>query len=231
MLTLCLFFLLMAQPAWAVPLINYYVTLDTQPLLAAGTPFAIGIRLDHDPATGVGEGGFATDIIDWNFHGGMEVGPYDRFNAVGVLPTDVNVNSGPETPTYLQAFQPGTALSFTVSILGGVIDPEHARLSVAILPLSTTGNPPLIANSLDADGNWLGAVFFQALLDAHVHNGLTDFRTQLLSTNAATVVTGPGQSPIQLSAATTMVTPEPSTLIMVASGLLGLVWVRWKRSV
>jgi hypothetical protein len=227
MLTLCVFFLLIAQPALAVPLITYHVTLDTQPLLAAGTPFAVGIRLDRDAITN-GEGGFTTNVMDWNFHGGGEFGPYDRSNAGGVLPTDVNVNSGFANPTYIQAFQPGTALSFTASILADTAIPEHARLSVAVLPLGTTGSPPLIANSLDADGNWLGAVFFQTLLFAHPHNGLTDFRTTLLTENVATVV--PGGTPIQLSAATAVVTPEPSTLWLMGTGLLGLLWYRWKRN-
>lgn len=192
--------------------ISWNVSLNTTPLIGnAAGPFSL--ELQFTDGSGLGDGNNAVTASGLALGGGALVGaPITFGSATGSLPGSVALSDTFFFNQYIQAFTPGTALSFTLSLsnnvdAGGAPD----EFSFAILDRSGSEIPSQ------------GAADALLLVDIDSPNPTP--RSFASDTSRSTA----SGEPIALTAATVTLAavPEPSPIALLAAGLVMLAMARF----
>jgi hypothetical protein len=187
------------------------VSLETSPLVgSAAGPFA----LDFTLIQGNGDAGNTTVVVsDFHFDAAQPPStPSLTGGAAGDLASGVTLTDSAFFSDFFQAFTPGAALAFTVTLTSS--DAGSIPDGFAFSILDGMGFP---IPTLAADGG--------SLLTVEVRGTTTP-------DDIATFATDPAFTSIDLAAPTVEIAavPEPSTLAMTGSALLvGLGYGRWRR--
>jgi hypothetical protein len=188
----------------------YNISMNTAPLLGhpAG-PFSLEFQFND--GSGTADSNNTAVLNNFLFNGGTPVGgPTITGGVAGNLTSGITLTDSSFFNQFIQGFTPGSALSFLLSLSTNVdtgITPD--QFSFAILDKTGTEIPTLAPSFFD--------VFVQ--IDITTANP----PVQAFATNASRTPAG-GGPPINIGAPTVSAVPEPSTFMLLSSGLVALFW-------
>lgn len=196
--------------------LSFNISIDTTPLIGhpAG-PFSLEFQLTD--GSGLDDANNTAVLSSFNFGTGSAAGsPTLLGGTSGDLNTSVTLIDNSFLNQFLQQFTPGNTLSFTLALTTNVdVGSTPDLFSLAILD-STGSEIPTLDGFVDAF----------ALVNI-------DSTTPTLQTFASDATRTPvaGGNPILISQPQTSAVPEPGTVVLLASGLVGLLIVRRRRVV
>jgi hypothetical protein len=193
--------LLAATPlAWASP-ITYDVTVNTSSL--AGTTGSLDFQFNPGPLVTQAA---SLQVLEFTSDGTLVVNslpsPQLTGDVSGDLSSVVTFDNGTQYNDYFEDFTYGTTLSFEVSLYGPALSsPDGVSTSGSIFAFSMFSDPFGTIPALTTD--------------------TTDGFAATLNLNLDGTATATDSSPVA-SISPVVATPEPSSLLLLATGLLGL---------
>jgi len=189
-------FIFAASIAKAGPII-YDVTVNTSSV--TGTAGSLDFQFNPGPLTTQSA---SLQILDFNSDGTLAGSPSLTGDVSGALPATLTYDNGTQYNDFFEDFTYGTTLSFEVSLYGPALSsPDGVSTSGSIFAFSMFSDPagtvPVLTTDT-VDG-------FAATLNVNL--------------GGTTTVTDPST---ETSVAALTATPEPASLLLLATGLLGL---------
>ena len=187
---------LAASVAKAGPII-YDVTVNTSSI--TGTMGSLDFQFNPGPLTTQSA---SLQILDFTSDGTLAGSPSLTGDVSGALPATLTYDNGTQYNDFFEDFTYGTTLSFEVSLYGPALSsPDGVSTSGSIFAFSMFSDPagtvPVLTTDT-VDG-------FAATLNVNL--------------DGTTTVTDPST---ETSVAALTATPEPASLVLLATGLLGL---------
>jgi len=189
-------FIFAASIAKAGPII-YDVTVNTSSV--TGTAGSLDFQFNPGPLTTQSA---SLQILDFNSDGTLAGSPSLTGDVSGALPATLTYDNGTQYNDFFEDFTSGTTLSFEVSLYGPALSsPDGVSTSGSIFAFSMFSDPagtvPVLTTDT-VDG-------FAATLNVNL--------------DGTTTATDPST---ETSVAALTATPEPASLLLLATGLLGL---------
>ena len=185
-----------ASVAKAGPVI-YDITVNTSSI--AGTKGSLDFQFNPGPLTTQAA---SIQILDFTSNGVLAGSPSLTGDVSGALPATLTYDNGTQYNDFFEDFTYGTTLSFEVSLYGPALSsPDGTSTSGSIFAFSMFSDPAGTVPALTTDTTDGFAATVNVNLDG------------------TTTSTDPSTETSIVSSATT---PEPSSLLLLATGLLGL---------
>ena len=196
-ISLCIAFLLTTATLAVADPITYNVTVDTSSI--SGTSGSLDFQFNPGPLTTQAA---SLQILDFSSDGSLAGSPSLTGDVSGALPGTLTYDNGTQYNDFFEDFTYGTTLSFEVSLYGPALSsPDGVSTSGSIFAFSMFSDPAGTVPVLTTD--------------------TTDGFAATLSVNldGTTSVTDPST---QTSVVSSVAAPEPASLVLLATGLLGL---------
>jgi hypothetical protein len=184
-----------ASVAKAGPIV-YDVTVDTSSI--AGTMGSLDFQFNPGPLTTQPA---SLQILDFTSDGALAGSPSLTGDVSGALPATLTYDNGTQYNDFFEDFTYGTTLSFEVSLYGPALSsPDGVSASGSTFAFSMFSDaagtvPTLTTDTIDG---------FAATLNVNL--------------DGTTTVTDPSTE----TSVSSVVTPEPESLVLLATGLLGI---------
>jgi PEP-CTERM motif len=177
--------------------ITYIVTVDTSSI--AGTGGSLDFQFNPGPLTTQTA---SLQILNFTSDGALAGSPFLTGDVSGALPTTLTFDNGAGYNDFFEGFTFGTTLSFEVSLYGPALSsPDQVSTSGSTFAFSMFSDTNGTAPALTADTIFGVAAMVNVNLDGTTT--VTDFSRET-------------------TVASSVVTPEPGSLVLLATGLLGI---------
>jgi hypothetical protein len=195
--SLCIAFLLSAATLAVADPITYNITVDSSSI--AGTTGSLDFQFNPGPLITQAA---SLQILDFSSDGSLAGSPSLTGDVSGALPATLTFDNGTQYNDYFEDFTYGTTLSFEVSLYGPALSsPDGESTSGSVFAFSMFSDPAGTIPALTTDT----ADGFAATVDVNL--------------DGTTTVTDPST---QTTVDSSTVVPEPSSLLLLATGLSGL---------
>lgn len=195
--SICIAFLLTAAPLAVADPITYIVTVDSSSI--TGTTGSLDFQFNPGPLTSQAA---SLQILDFSSDGSLAGSPALTGDVGGALPGTLTFDNGTQFNDYFDDFTFGSTLSFQVSLYGTALSsPDGVSTSGSDFAFSMFSDPAGTIPALTTD----------------TVNGFA--ATVAVNLDGTTTVTDPS---IQTIIASSTVIPEPSNLLLMATGFCGL---------
>ncbi len=195
--SICIAFLLTAAPLAVADPITYIVTVDSSSI--TGTTGSLDFQFNPGPLTSQAA---SLQILDFSSDGSLAGSPALTGDVGGALPGTLTFDNGTQFNDYFDDFTFGSTLSFQVSLYGPALSsPDGVSTSGSDFAFSMFSDPAGTIPALTTD----------------TVNGFA--ATVAVNLDGTTTVTDPS---IQTIIASSTVIPEPSNLLLMATGFCGL---------
>jgi len=195
--SLCIAFLLSAATLAVADPITYNITVDSSSI--AGTTGSLDFQFNPGPLMTQAA---SLQILDFSSNGSLAGSPSLTGDVSGALPATLTFDNGTQYNDYFEDFTYGTTLSFEVSLYGPALSsPDGESTSGSVFAFSMFSDPAGTIPALTTDT----ADGFAATVDVNL--------------DGTTTVTDPST---QTTVDSSTVVPEPSSLLLLATGLSGL---------
>ena len=196
-ISLCIAFLLTTATLAVADPITYNVTVDTSSI--SGTSGSLDFQFNPGPLTTQAA---SLQILDFSSDGSLAGSPSLTGDVSGALPGTLTYDNGTAYNDYFEDFTYGTTLSFEVILYGPALSsPDGVSTSGSTFAFSMFSDPPGTIPTLTTDT----VDGFASTIDVNL--------------DGTTTVTDPS---IQTIIASSTVIPEPSNLLLMATGFCGL---------
>ena len=196
-ISLCIAFLLTTATLAVADPITYNVTVDTSSI--SGTSGSLDFQFNPGPLTTQAA---SLQILDFSSDGSLAGSPSLTGDVSGALPGTLTFDNGTQFNDYFDDFTFGSTLSFQVSLYGPALSsPDGVSTSGSDFAFSMFSDPPGTIPTLTTDT----VDGFASTIDVNL--------------DGTTTVTDPS---IQTIIASSTVIPEPSNLLLMATGFCGL---------
>jgi len=177
--------------------ITYNVTVDTSSI--SGTSGSLDFQFNPGPLTTQAA---SLQILDFSSDGSLAGSPSLTGDVSGALPGTLTYDNGTAYNDYFEDFTYGTTLSFEVILYGPALSsPDGVSTSGSTFAFSMFSDPAGTIPTLTTDT----AGGFAATVNVNL--------------DGTTTITDPS---IETSVASSTVIPEPPSLLLLATGLMGL---------
>jgi hypothetical protein len=195
--SLCIAFLLSAATLAVADPITYNITVDSSSI--AGTTGSLDFQFNPGPLMTQAA---SLQILDFSSNGSLAGSPSLTGDVSGALPATLTFDNGTQYNDYFEDFTYGTTLSFEVSLYGPALSsPDGESTSGSVFAFSMFSDPAGTIPALTTDT----VDGFAATVDVNL--------------DGTTTVTDPST---QTTVDSSTVVPEPSSLLLLATGLSGL---------
>jgi hypothetical protein len=195
--SLCIAFLLSAATLAVADPITYNITVDSSSI--AGTTGSLDFQFNPGPLITQAA---SLQILDFSSDGSLAGSPSLTGDVSGALPATLTFDNGTQYNDYFEDFTYGTTLSFEVSLYGPALSsPDGESTSGSVFAFSMFSDPAGTIPALTTDT----VDGFAATVDVNL--------------DGTTTVTDPST---QTTVDSSTVVPEPSSLLLLATGLSGL---------
>ena len=196
-ISLCIAFLLTTATLAVADPITYNVTVDTSSI--SGTSGSLDFQFNPGPLTTQAA---SLQILEFSSDGSLAGSPALTGDVGGALPGTLTFDNGTQFNDYFDDFTFGSTLSFQVSLYGPALSsPDGVSTSGSDFAFSMFSDPPGTIPTLTTD----------------TVDGFAG--TINVNLDGTTTVTDPS---IQTIIASSTVIPEPSNLLLMATGFCGL---------
>jgi len=196
-ISLCIAFLLTTATLAVADPITYNVTVDTSSI--SGTSGSLDFQFNPGPLTTQAA---SLQILDFSSDGSLAGSPSLTGDVSGALPGTLTYDNGTAYNDYFEDFTYGTTLSFEVILYGPALSsPDGVSTSGSTFAFSMFSDPAGTIPTLTTDT----AGGFAATVNVNL--------------DGTTTITDPS---IETSVASSTVIPEPPSLLLLATGLMGL---------
>jgi hypothetical protein len=196
-ISLCIAFLLTTATLAVADPITYNVTVDTSSI--SGTSGSLDFQFNPGPLTTQAA---SLQILEFSSDGSLAGSPALTGDVGGALPGTLTFDNGTQFNDYFDDFTFGSTLSFQVSLYGPALSsPDGVSTSGSDFAFSMFSDPPGTIPTLTTDT----VDGFASTIDVNL--------------DGTTTVTDPS---IQTIIASSTVIPEPSNLLLMATGFCGL---------